>query len=151
MLALFTYKEYGMSWDEQTQRYIGERYCSYVFENDTTFYDFPDRDHGGIFEMALIGVEKLVGSSNEEIIYTTRHLVSHLFFLGCSAFIYFLVYRLFKQQYLALIAFLLLVLNPRIYAHSFFNSKDLPFLGVCVVLLFVLYTCLHRYQMDTVF
>ncbi len=144
IFSLFTYKQYGMSYDEQTQRYIGEKYCSYVFENDTTFYGFLERDHGGIFEMALIGVENLVGSKDETVIYQTRHLVSHLFFLFCCTFMYFLVYRQFKQHYLALVSFIILVLNPRIYAHSFFNSKDIPFLGVSVIILFALYLAVNK-------
>jgi len=139
IIAFCTVKNYGISWDEQTQRYIGEKYCDYVFYNDTNFYTFPDRDHGGIFEMGLIAVEKLINSKDEKIIYTTRHIVSHIFFLICSAFFYFLIIKVFKQKYLALFAFFTLVLHPRIYAHSFFNSKDIPFLGLCIIALYSFY------------
>lgn len=62
-----------------------------------------------------------------------RHLVNHLFFL-LSAFIFFLLIDyLYNNKLLATIGFLLLVVNPLIYGHSFFNSKDIPCLSMFII------------------
>ena len=69
--------------------------------------------------------------------YLLRRFLTHLFFL-CGAFAcYALVYHLFNSAPLAFIAMLLFLLHPRLYAHSFFNSKDSPFLAAFMIALYL--------------
>jgi hypothetical protein len=82
-------------------------------------------------------MEKTFHLTEQGAIYNARHLVTHLLFLLSAFFGYVLFYRLFRNHWLACLGFLLLVLNPRIYAHSFFNSKDIPFLSMVMISLFV--------------
>ena len=51
IVGIFTYKQYGMSWDEQAQREIGIKFYNYVFLDDNNIEDFADKDHGSIFEI----------------------------------------------------------------------------------------------------
>ena len=53
-----------------------------------------------------------------------RHYATHLFWLGGGFACFLLARRLFGSGPLALLAMLLFLLHPRLYAHAFFNSND---------------------------
>ena len=57
----------------------------------------------------------------------------HLFFLISIGFFYALLFQQFQDWKIALLGALILLLSPRIYAHSFFNTKDIPFLAACIL------------------
>jgi len=126
-LGILNYDKYGISWDEPAQRAIGYVSGGYVLKNDKHLLTYVDRDYGPIFEMSLVAIEKILYLKDTRDIYLMRHLVGHLFFLTCAFFCFLLVDFLYKNKLLASTAFLLIVLHPKLYAHSFFNSKDIPF------------------------
>ena len=55
-----------------------------------------------------------------------------------------LALRLFGARLPAVAATLLFLLHPRLYAHSFFNSKNLPFLAMFMVALFLTHPAFKR-------
>ncbi|MBS1774106.1 MAG: phospholipid carrier-dependent glycosyltransferase [Bacteroidetes bacterium] len=133
IISLFNYKDYGVAYDEPIQREMGIVSYKYAFEGDTTLNHYSERDHGTAFEVPLIIAEKIFHLTDSREIYLSRHLITHLFFLLSALCLYVLALRLFDSRLFASMAFLLLVCNPRIYAHSFFNSKDLPFLSAFLI------------------
>ncbi len=132
-IALFSFDEYGMSWDEKAQRFTGLVNYNYIVSGNQFLHEWPDRDYGIAFELPLIVIEKLFNLTDTRDIYLSRHLVTHLFFLLSAFFCFKLVDLLYKNKLLATIGFLLIVLHPRIYAHSFFNSKDIPFMSMFII------------------
>src|ERR1039457_922078 len=62
-----------------------------------------------------------------------RHLVTHIFFLISALSIYILIYNTFKNKFIACLGFIMLAFAPRLYAHSFFNTRDLPFLSIFMI------------------
>jgi hypothetical protein len=78
-------------------------------------------------------LERKMHITDQRDLYLMRHLVTHLFFLVSMFFGYILCLRLFKDQFIACLGYILLAFNPRIYAHSFFNTKDIPFLSALVI------------------
>lgn len=64
-----------------------------------------------------------------------RHFTTHLLFLLSAWCFYLLVLSLYNSRPLAVIGILAIVLHPRLYAHSFFNSKDIPFLAHFIIVL----------------
>jgi len=135
LIALYCYKDYGISWDEPIQRSMGATSYKYVFNGDKTLLTDGDRDHGVAFEMPLIFIEKAFKITDYTHVYLMRHFVTHVFFLVSAFFGYILAYRLYKNKTIACLAFILLVFNPRIYAHSYFNTKDIPFLSALIIIL----------------
>ena len=133
-LGLSVYQDYGISWDEPIQRGMGTTSYEYVFHNDTSLIHFNERSHGVAFEMPLIAIERKMHITDQRDLFLMRHLVTHLFFLISAFFGYILCLRLFKDQFLACLGYLLIVFHPRIYAHSFFNTKDIPFLSALIIL-----------------
>jgi Dolichyl-phosphate-mannose-protein mannosyltransferase len=128
VLMVLTYQDYGVSWDEPAQRNIGVMNYNLAKHDDKTIFTDLSVDHGASFELLLIKIEHLLRVTDPRDIYLMRHLVTHFLFLVSALAGYYLIYKLFRRKLLAAIGFIMLAFNPRIYAHSYFNTKDLPFL-----------------------
>lgn len=133
IIGIFTVNSYGTTWDENDQRDIGLACYNYIFNNDVFYRVLESRDHGAIFEVLLVIIEKIGGLTISKDIYIMRHIVSHLFFILSAFYFYKLIFLIYNNKKLALFGFLLLVINPTIYGHSFFNSKDVPFLSMLII------------------
>jgi len=138
LIGLITYQNYGASWDEPQQRATGIVNYDYIFTESTQLHSWVDRDYGVAFELPLIIIEKTFHPQSDREIYQMRHLISHLLFLISAYFFYRLIFFLHKKALWAVIGFLLYTTHPVIYGHSFFNSKDLPFLSIFTITLYFL-------------
>ena len=137
LIGFCIYDDYGISWDDPMQRSTGEINYNYVFKGDNALKTFNERDYGVAFELPLIIIEKVFNIKDTRNVYLMRHLATYLFFVF-SAFICFLLIEiLYKNKLLAACGFLLLLLNPLIYTHAFFNTKDIPFLSMFIVCFFL--------------
>ena len=123
--------DYGVGVDEGQQRVIGQTAIAYALGDTETLHPPgppSDRYYGVVFEVPLVLVERLLGLTDSRAIYLSRHLLTHLCFLAGGGGAAWLASRLFGSRWLALLALGLFVLHPRLYAHSFVNTKDIPFL-----------------------
>ena len=140
--------DYGVWVDEPFQRENTQVNLRYILGQtdrvDTRFSH--DRWYGVAFELPLLLAEGALGREDYYYVHRLREIVTHLFFLVGGFFCYLLAYRLFNNRLIALFALLLFLLHPRIYAHSFFNSKDLPFLSMFAV---ALYLAERAFRKDT--
>ena len=108
-----------------------------------------DHFYGVAFEMPLLlfeyGMERLGLRKDHRLL--ARHFVSHVFFLlgGCCCAL--LAHRMFHSRALALLALALFAAHPRLYAAPFYNTKDIPFLDVFMIALYLTHRALRR---DTV-
>ena len=146
--------DYDRSWDETTVRHIAlgnwdivrgvpdARELKWAFTHEIPFY-------GVAFEMPLLlleyGMERLGFRTDHRLL--ARHFVAHVFFLlgGCCCAL--LAHRMFHSRALALLALALFAAHPRLYAASFYNTKDIPFLDVFMIALYLTHRALRR---DTV-
>ena len=133
VLGLMTFGDYGIAWDEPLQREIGKKTHNYIFRGDKTLNDFKNRDYGVAVELPLIFLEQTYLSHDTRDIYRMRHLTIHLFFLLSAFVFYLLIWILYRNKPLAVCGYLMLLLSPRIYAQSFFNSKDIPFMCMFIL------------------
>lgn len=144
-IGIFTYKDYGISTDEPQQRKIAWKNIDYVKNDSKELLTFKDKDYGVSFEAPIFAFETLLFDLDEyHKIYPFRHLFIHLFFLIGVVFFYQLVNKLYNNQWLSLLAVILLVAHPRIYAHSFFNSKDIPFLVMLIVSFYFYFKLINK-------
>ena len=102
-----------------------------------------DRYYGAVLEAPLVLVERILGLDGRDA-RLSRHLLMHLLFLGGGAVCYLLVLRLFGGRALALAAMVLFLLHPRLYASSFPDSKDVPFLALFMVALYLIHRAFRR-------
>lgn len=140
IVGLGVLDDYGVLRDEKGERRVAQSKLHFMISGDeSALPQGPVRYYGIAFELPALLVERLLGLEDSRSRYLTRHLLIHLFFLLGGVFCYRLVFRLFQNRALAVFALLLFVLHPRLYAHSFFNSKDIPFASMFMVAL-----VLHR-------
>ena len=143
--------DYGGSPDTNLQRRTAAANLEYVLGDDDvlSFRGLPDhnRYYGVAFQAPLLLAERALGLDDSRTAHLLRHCATHLFWL-CGGFACFLLARrLFGGGPLALLAMLLFLLHPRLYAHAFFNSKDVPFLAMFMIALHLV----HRaFEKDTV-
>lgn len=147
-VAAFVLDDYGISGDGKAQRAIGSVALGYLAgEGERAFerlwFDH-DRYYGPGWELLLVLVERGLRLEDSRDIWLSRHFLTHLFFLVSGAFCYLLVYRILGSRMLALVAMILFLLHPRLYAQSFINSKDLPFLAMFMIALYVTHTAFRR-------
>ncbi|HSD65862.1 MAG TPA: PA14 domain-containing protein [Vicinamibacteria bacterium] len=136
----FVLDDFGVSLDETMQRRIGLANYLYLSQGASLLLDrdFPERLYGPAFELPLVVVEKQLGLSDSRAIYLVRHAATFLLFCLAVGFFHRLCLRQFRSWPTAIFACGCLVLSPRIFADSFYNSKDLPFLSVFVVSVYTL-------------
>jgi Dolichyl-phosphate-mannose-protein mannosyltransferase len=135
--ALCCYTDYGMSWDELAQHGLGMVTYDYVLNGNNALTTYGDRALGTGFELPLYFMDKWLHLQDTRDIYLARHLATHLFFLLSVFCGYVLAWRLFRDHFIACLAFILIAFHPRLYAHSFFNTKDIPFLSAFLIALLI--------------
>ena len=139
--------DYGVNQDERRQREIATVNLNYILgqdpANDPRIRD-ADRFYGVAFELPLLLAERLPGMDDYHYVHRLRLTLTHLFFIIAAFCCYRLAYHLGGNRLIALLALLLFLLHPRLYAHSYLNSKDLPFLSMFVIALYLLERAFRR-------
>ena len=138
--------DYGIHIDEPIQRRIAQANLNYLLGQGDSFEALPNVHplYGVAFELPLLLAEQGLGLTDEHNIRHLRGLLTHLFFIVGAFFCYRLAYRLFDNRWVALFALLFFLLYPRIYANTFVNSKDPPFISMFIIALYLLERAFRR-------
>ena len=136
--------DYGIGLDEPVQRHIAIRNVEYIRGDLDALLANVNSFYGVAFELPLLLAEKALGLQDSRDIFLMRHLLTHLFFILGGFFCGLLAWRMFGSRALAVLAMLLFLLHPRLYAHSFFNSKDPTFAAVFMIALFLIHRAFRR-------
>ena len=145
LAGALTLDDYGNWVDTRPQRRIGNVALDSLLAGDTLGLARRDSYYGAVVEAPLVLVERLIGPKDDWNTLLGRRALLHLFFLaGGGAACYLLIHRLFGSRALALVAMVLFLLHPRIYAHSFYNSKDIPFLATFMIALWLAHRAFRR-------
>ena len=149
LASVWTLGDYGVIPDMPTQRAIGRASLDYILGDEDALIA-EDRVHNNhlypvAFETPLAAIERVswIGEDSRRVVLS-RYLMTRLLFLAGGFFAWLLAYRLFGNRAIALIAMLLFLLHPRIYAHSFFNGRDLPFLCMFMASLYLIHRAFRR-------
>ena len=140
-LGVAVLDDYGVWLDDVGQRDFGHATLELTRGDAEAFKErlgqnFPEvRHYGAAFEASLALVEVVLGQADSRGVYLTRHLLTHLAFLAGAGAAALLAHRLFGGLWPALFALAAFALHPRLYAHSFFNTKDPPFAALFMVCL----------------
>ena len=150
VVGLAILDDYGITGDETGNALRAARVWAFVGGDDDSFHDAPFfiRFYGTSFELALLSAERAFDFGDSRGVHLSRRLITHLVFLAGGLFAYLLARRLFGARILALFAMLAFLLHPRLYAHSFFNAQDIPFLAMFVAALYLAHRAFRR---DTLF
>ena len=157
LLGIGIYQDYGISWDEVFHRYMGGVSAFYVNEligiiptrdilqleggfdgRPPDLEDFIYKDYGAFFEMILAAGEYLFGLTGSREVFQFRHLFTFgIFFVGLI-FFYLLGMRVFRNRAFAIAGCLMLIAMPRVFAHGFYDLKDIAPVTLVIVSIYTL-------------
>lgn len=144
VVGAFAAGDYGVSLDQEQRRLMAVRAVDYALgKNDDMLHDF-DRLMGVAFEVPLYLAELALGLEDSRSVLLLRHLMSHWFFVLGGFFCALLAYRLTGSRAASVVALLLFLLHPRLYAHSFMNTKDVPFASMFMISLYAAWRAFDR-------
>ena len=178
LLGVNIVKDYGISFDEETTRLYGlmngnyvlkkflpqEKYDS-IFSKITTskfsnkikekqpqeFDNFEDKVYGAIFELPVVAIEIFLNIKDSNDIYFFRHLINFIFFFVFLLFFFKLLNKVFNNKIYSLFGCLILITSPRIFAQSFYNSKDIIFLSFFVISNYYGYSLILKNKIKNLF
>ena len=138
--------DYGVTGDESINAQRAARVWSFLAGNEDALFDAPFdfRIYGPSFELALLFAERSLGIEGSRGVYLAQHLLLHLSFLTGGLFAYLLARRLSGNSLVGLSGMLIFLLHPRLYAQSFFNSKDIAFLVAFIAALYLAHRAFRR-------
>jgi len=163
-IGIYTYKDYGISVDEEFERRVGFYWLEYVLSlttfdnfynsallklNEITGFTLPtakdNKFYGVIFNLPMAFLEVFFEINDSKEYFHLRHLFNFLLFFVSSIFFYKLLLSRFLKYNIALLGTLFFILSPRIYGDSFFNNKDIVFLSLVSI---ALYFCIKAIEKD---
>ena len=149
LFGIFTFKDYGISFDENINRLNGFVSLQYVLEkfgsnidlglfinNLPNLSDYIDKAYGVAFDLPVAALELMLKLVDSQETYFLRHLINFLVFFSSSVCFYFLLDYIFKNNLISLIGLLFLVSSPRIFAESFYNPKDIILMSLFIFAIF---------------
>lgn len=142
----FVFSDYGLSCDELLcSRLNGEVNYNFIRTGDSSeLLACSERYHGPAFEIFLYSVEKLFNVTDTRYIFFLRHALNFLVFFIAVLFFYLLGLKFFKRHWAALLCSVIFVASPRIFAESFYNSKDLVMLYFCIIATYTAFLFVER-------
>jgi len=144
LIGLSIFDDYGISWDEPSNRMQGIVSYNYLFNNDKHLLNYKNNEYGVAFHLPLVIIEKILNLKDSREIYLLRHLLTFISFYISSIFFFLICKSYFRSNLLGFLGTICLILSPRIFAHSFYNSKDLVFLSFFIISIFTLISFLKE-------
>ena len=151
--------QYGISIDEPVERrtgivslnYIGDFFQIQSIQSDYVLSQFKDiklnqyqeRVYGPLFAQLSVFLERLLNighGDNEREIYQFRHFLTFIFCMLGGYALYSVSSSRFNDWRIGLLTVTFFILSPRLFADSFYNTKDLIFLSFYAI---ALTTCIR--------
>ncbi len=146
LVGLRIHPDYGMSVDEQIQHVHGYVAADYIaesilpsiknleiFKGIPPYPEYIGSNYGVLFHLPFLLIEKTFYlDANTPAFWKFKHLYTFMWFYVGLIFLYKLIANKYGWEY-GLLGCLFMLLSPRIFAHSFFNVKDLVFLSTTII------------------
>ena len=170
IVGLIIYKDFGISVDEPFQRASGYYWYLWILENysnnsenietiKNNFYKMEWSNalrsgefiqYGPFFDTFVVFLENKIGLIHSKEIYQLKHLINFLVFYLSSIFFFLIIKSRFNNNFLGFLGFLLYVTSPRIFASSFYNSKDIIFMSLTVISIYFALKLLKKFKFKNI-
>ncbi len=140
-IILTTFKDYGITWDEDYRKLYGEAVVNYytsLFHDRSFLNNEANIKFGALFDGSAALIYKLFPGNDFEI----RHLLNALVGFAGVVGVYLLARSISGSSLVGLGAALFLILSPRYYGHTFNNPKDIPFAVFYLFSIFAIIRCI---------
>ena len=157
-IGLSIVDDYGISVDEEFQRYSGFYWLNYILEftpfdnfkmyaankfGEINGFSLPNPEnykfYGVIFDLPLAFIETIAKIEEPKEYFLLRHYVNFIIFFIGSVFFYLILKNRYKNNIIIFLGLLLYISSPRIFGHSFYNNKDIVFLSLVTVTFFYIF------------
>ncbi|RCH55823.1 hypothetical protein DJ568_03440 [Mucilaginibacter hurinus] len=154
LLGISIYRDYGISYDEFMNYQNGYVSLAHVVKKVSPglaakylggippLEQYRDKDYGVFFDLPVTVMQNALRITNQRNVVQFRHLITFLVFFTSVVFFY----RLCAQRYnwmLGLLGSLVLIVSPRIFGQSFYNSKDIVFMAVMFMSVYTMFRFLR--------
>ena len=157
--------DYGISVDEEFQRYSGFYWLSYVLEflpfdqiksqallklNEIGGGTLPEpKDfpfYGVFFDLPLAFIETILDINRSKDYFLLRHKATFLIFFISSIYFFKILKLRFNSKKIIILGILLYISSPRIFGDSFFNNKDLIFLSFITISFYYFFKLINNFN-----
>jgi hypothetical protein len=141
IVAVFTFRDYGLGWDDYAHSHYGELLYAYYASGftDTRAFSFSNLFYyGGGFDLAASILDRFTTTD----LFESRRLMGAI--VGILGLV--VVWRLARRvggPVAGAAAVVFLAITPVYYGHMFINAKDIPF---AVAMIFLLYTFVRAFD-----
>lgn len=136
--------DYGLSMDEGPLFAFAQEVWRYLFQGGAYPQTADWKFHSPVYHMLFIVVMKMFPPASDLGLVTQRHVISFLTFCVGWWSTLFLARRVSGSWWWALLAAVWMALSPRIFAHAFYNPKDMPTLSFFALSMVLLVRSLER-------
>ena len=150
IIGSLIYSDYGISIDEDNSRVNGFVSLKYILDlfnfnlvaevektiNVPNIHSYFEQGNGVVFELPLSLFEILFKLEDSREIYLLRHYCTFLIFFTSLIYLFKLINFRYNSIFFGFLGVLFLVLSPRIFSESFYNSKDIVFMSLNIINLY---------------
>ncbi len=147
LIGLLVYQDFGLYLDEDNSRengfvslkYISELiYPSFALKIDdvitvTNINEYYQQGNGVVFDVPTAFLEILLNLKDSRAYYLLRHLLNYFVFILSLIYFYKIIIKKYDSKLIAVIGVLFLYFTPRIFAESFYNTKDIFFMSLFII------------------
>ena len=143
------FADYGVGWDEFRNIDLG------IITFDTIFLGKPylfklepggPYSHGPFFQTLTHVATKIFCVDSWELYLRVKHFMVFFLYFISIYFYYRLCRKFFHNDLWAYMCCVFMVLHPHIFANSFFNIRDIPFLSLFIISMFTMTWYLENFS-----
>ena len=150
LIGLSNFKDFNLYGDEPVHQWIGSIYYQFVKEvilNFNVHNEYLEKilqlsqdDHFRLwtpypmfFELLTELISDILNFQTSKAVFHLRHFINFFFFFISLIFFFLIINKRFNNYFLSILGVLFIFVSPRIFAESFYNSKDILFLSFLII------------------
>ena len=146
-------KDFGVTLDDEiyylnglhTYEYVKNLFLSILNKDiNIDLYKNKLKEWPITFEVFLVFLSDIIGIKNIDKIYLLSHQLNFIFFCTALIIFYKLIQKRYNNFYLSFLSILLIILSPRIFGESFYNSRDIFFMSLFIFYSYSAYILLDK-------
>ncbi len=144
--------DYGVTIDDHIYYRNGENTYFYIKNLFLSFFDNqidPSKFRADlnvlptIYEIFLVLICKVLNITDFRDIYLTAHRINFLLFFSSLIVFFIFCQKIFENHFVSILGITLILLSPRIFAESFYNSRDVFFMCLFIFYLNSMYNFIN--------
>jgi hypothetical protein len=148
LVGINIYKDYGLTLDDEIYRLNGQIYYEYIkiLLVEKNLYSLNNLEslslkfsgtkdiiyHPVLFELILAIFADILNARNTKEIFELSHILNFSIFFVSMIVFYKIILNKFNSEIYSIFAVLIIFFSPRIFAETFYNSRDIFFLSLFI-------------------